>query len=66
MDIKTIERIACDNALATETFNDGYREYVFSSEELLAFANAIGKECLDTLYINGYDDARAVLEEYLK
>ena len=66
MDIITIERMASDNALATESFNDGYREYVFSIEELQAFANAIGQECLDTLYINGYDDARAVLEEHLK
>jgi hypothetical protein len=47
MNIKTIKRIAVKTALGTETFDDypidNYREYIFSSDELQAFADAIIK-----------------------
>ena len=47
MNIKTIKRIAINKALATETFDDypidKYREYIFSDDELQAFADAIIK-----------------------
>jgi hypothetical protein len=47
MNIQSIKRMAVNTALATETFDDSptdnYREYIFSADELQAFADAIIK-----------------------
>lgn len=47
MNIQSIKRMASNNALATETFDDypidKYKEYIFSADELQAFADAIIK-----------------------